>query len=211
MDVYVNNQKVDFQPPAALSWQEFFELLLKTEVARDHGIVRVIVDGKDGVERMIQQSRQPIPDTVRVIEIHTKDLGTISHDGLLKAESLIESLKGEVVKAAGLFRESQIEEGGKKLIAVMEAIKPLIQFVHSLGTSFSMDFDGIPLTSTQTLRQRVEGFIGSMKEMIDAQERKDFVALADFLEYQMPEDLEGWHQILAVLQREVEKAGKDSH
>ncbi len=211
MDVYINHRQVEFKPESSLTWHDFFAALLKDGVLANHGIVRVSVDGQDGMPFMTEQSSQPLPPTVKVVEIHTKDISNISHDGLLKAESLIHSLKTEMVKTSDLFRGGDLEAGGKRLIAVMEAVKPLIQFVHSLGMSYSMDFEQIRLASGQTLRERVEGFIGSMKEIIETQERKDYVALADFLEYQMPEDLESWQQILAVLQKEIEKADRASH
>ena len=86
----------------------------------------------------------------------------------------------------------------------MEAIKPMVNFIHSVGMSFKMNFDEIMYDPHTSLRQKVELFLGSLDELVAAQEKKDYVEIADYLEYQLKEDMDDWEKVVALLLREAE-------
>ncbi len=86
MEIYVNDNKVDYQPMFPLTWGNFFQKMLQDNnmIQKDHGIVRIILDGVDKLEVMIEQSDQMVPDTIFKVEIFTQDSLAITRNGSRK-------------------------------------------------------------------------------------------------------------------------------
>ncbi len=205
MEIFINNQPVDFKPQFPLTWGKLYENLLQKHILPDHGIVRIVVDGQDAYATMTDGAAQSVPAETRVLELHTKDLLSITKDGFLKAGTLIEAIKADLDRTAALFRNGDIEGGSHKMINVMEAIKPLVNFINSIGMSYSLDFDQIRYDDQHSLRQKIEAFIRSLQDVIHAQEKKDFVELADYLEYQLKGEMSTWTRICQQLLEEIDR------
>jgi hypothetical protein len=208
MDIYVNDASIDYKPMFPLTWGNLFQKLLQEDdyIPRDHGIVRVILDGADSIQVMVEESENMVPEAIGKLEIYTKDSISITRDGFQRAATLVESIKKEVTAAADLFREGTIKEASGKIVNVMEAIKPMVNFVNSVGMNFSLNFEEIlynPTTNT-SLREKIETFLTTLQELVMAQEKRDYVEMADYLEYQLVEDMADWTTIFDVLLKEVE-------
>ncbi len=208
MDIYVNNQKISYQPLFPLTWGNFFKKLLQDDnfIPRDHGIVGFVLDDVDSLDIMVEHQDRLVPNTIRKIELFTKDSLSITRDGFAKVATLIENIKAEINLAADLYREGKIQDASGKIVKIMEAIKPMVNFVNSVGMSFNLNFDEILFNfATKTsLRAKVESFLSTLGEVVSAQEKKDYVEMADFLEYQLIEDMDDWNKLVAILLKEVE-------
>lgn len=205
MDIFVNNQASQFVPQFPLTWNKFFEALLRGHIPPNHGVVRVVVNGQEDFSVMTAKAALPMPEDIRVLELYTKDLLSITREGFLKANSLIEAIKTDIARAAALFRSGDVESASHKMIAIMEAIKPLVNFINSIGMSFSLNFDNLHYDNEFNLRQKIESFIQSLQDVIHAQEKKDYVELADYLEYQLKGDMDIWTRICELLLQEIDR------
>ncbi len=204
MNIFVNGSKVDYTPLFPLTWGTFFQKLLQSHIPPEHGIVELFVDGVESIKVMTDQSEHMMPETVGEVKITTQDSLAITKNGLTKASTLIDSIKKETMNAADFFREGKYQDASGKLASIMEAIKPLINFLHSVGMSFNMNFDEIMFDPNTTLSQKIESFLQSFGELVVAQQKKDYVELADYLEYQLVEDMDDWNKIINVLLQEAE-------
>lgn len=212
MDIFINGQKIDYKPLFPLTWRNFFQKLLQdgNYIAKDHGIVGITLDNAESLHVMTEQSDRMMPETIAKVEIFTKDSLSITRDGLNKVVVLLGSIKEEIGKAADLYREGNISDASHKVVRIMEAIKPMVNFVNSVGMSFSMNFDEILFDPNMTLRQKVEYFLKSFEELVAAQQKKDYVEIADYLEYQLIEDMDDWEKIVNLLLREAEASRSQS-
>lgn len=206
MDIYVNDNKIAYKPMFPLTWGNFFQKMLQEPeyMKKDHGIVKISIDGVDSLDVMLNGSDDLVPETIGEIRIYTKDSLSITRDGLAKVTTLIESIKKEISQAADLFREGKIKEGSTKITRIMEAFKPMINFINSIGISFSMNFDEMFFKQGITLREKIESFLKTFEDLLGAQQKKDYVELADYLEYQLMEDMEDWNSIAVILLKEAE-------
>ncbi|MCP4152246.1 MAG: hypothetical protein GY757_31200 [bacterium] len=206
MDIYVNGNKIDFKPFFPLTWGNLFQKLLQSPdyIQKDHGIVGIMADNVDSLHVMTEESNKMVPESIGVLQLSTKNSLDITRGGFQKAVTLVNNIKTEINGAADLLREGNIEEASSKIAKIMEAIRPMIDFVNSVGMSFSMNFDEIEFKQGTTLRVQIESFLSSFTEMISIQEKQDFVELADFLEYQLCEDMEDWAKLFNILLREAE-------
>lgn len=206
MKIYVNDNPIEYIPMFPLTWGNFFQKLLQNEqfINKDHGIVGFRVDGKESLQVMTDNTNQMVPETINKVEIFTKNSLDITRDGCAKIFKLIEGIKSEITLTADLYREGKLAEASSKIVKIMEAIKPMVNFVQSVGVSFSLNFDELMFNSTTSLRTKVESFLNTFSEMVNAQQKKDYVELADYLEYQLIDDMDDWNHIVALLLQEVE-------
>jgi hypothetical protein len=212
MNIYVNDIKIGYKPLFPLTWGNFFQKLLQDEnfIKKNHGIIGIEVDGADSLEVMMDQSDTMVPEHIGEVKVYTKDSLSITRDGLAKVVTLIESIKAEITGAADLYREGNIKEASTKISRVMEALKPMINFINSVGISFSMNFDEIMFNSTTNIREKIESFLKTFQDLITAQTKKDYVEYADYLEYQLLEDMTDWNTIVNLLLKEVEASASNS-
>ena len=206
MDIYINGNQIDYKPLFPLTWGNFFQKLLQESnyIPKDHGIVGIIVDDVDSLQVMTEQSDKMVPETIKVIKIATKNSYEITRDGFAKATALLDSIKKEIITTADLYREEKIKEASNKIVKIMEAIKPMVNFINSVGMSFSLNFDEILFDPDTTLREKVEQFLESFNKLVTAQEKQDYVEIADYLELQLTEDMTDWNKIISLLLQEVE-------
>jgi hypothetical protein len=206
MDIYVNDHKIDYQPMFPLTWGNLFQKLLQNEnyIRKDHGIVRVIVDNEDSMKVMMEETEKMVPEDIKILKLFTKDSISITRDGFKKVSDLIESIKAEINMAADLYREGNVKEASSKIVNIMEAIKPMVNFIQSVGMSFSLNFDEITFSPGTNLREKIEGFLNTFQDLVAAQMKRDYVEIADYLEYQLLEDMTDWRKLVELLLKEVE-------
>lgn len=181
-----------------------FEALLQNHIGKDHGIVRILIDDKDSLDVMLTGKEGMVPEDIGELKIITKDAYSITTDGLNKIFSLIESIKNEISLTADLYREGKIAEGSQKTVNIMDSVKPMMDFINSVGMNYSLSFDDIMIEENVTLREKVESFLKSFEELIMAQEKKDYVEIADFLEYQFVDDMTDWGKVVHAIAKEIE-------
>jgi len=207
MNIYVNDKKIDYQPLFPLTWGNFFQKLLQEEryIAKDHGIIAIQIDGQNSLQVMTEQSEKIMPEDIDIIKIYTKDSLSITRDGFAKVSILIESIKTEIMGAADFYREGNIKEASGKIVKSMEAIKPIVNFIQSVGMSFSLNFDEIMFHQTTSLRAKIDSFLTTFAELVEAQRKRDYVEIADYLEFNLVEDMSDWNVIVNILLKEVEQ------
>ncbi len=212
MDIYVNDGKIDFTPLFPLTWGNFFQKLLQEAdyIPKDHGIVKIVLDGIESLNVIADNPGEMVPEDIDEVKIFTKDSISITRNGLAKVSNLIESIKTEITNAADLFREGNIKEASSKVGKVMEAFKPMVNFINSVGISYSMDFDHIMFNQNTSLSEKIESFLETFSGLVAAQEKKNYVEVADYLEYQLLEDMSDWNTIANVLLEEVEAGNAPS-
>jgi hypothetical protein len=211
MEIYVNDRKIDFQPEFPLTWGNFFQKLLqeKNYIRKDHGIVRVIADDEESLQVMTEHVDKMVPEDINVLRLYTKDSISITREGFEKVSSLIDGIKAEIAAAADLYRAGNIKDASSKIVNIMEAIKPMVNFIQSVGMSFNLNFDEILFDRDTSLREKIESFLNTLQDMVAAQMKKDYVEIADYLENQLIDDMTDWSKIVDLLLKEIEvSAGK---
>jgi hypothetical protein len=193
-----------------LTWGNLLQKLLQdgNYIPKNHGIVQIKLDGVESIAVMTEEADKMVPENINLVEIITKDSVSITKEGLGKVNTLIDSMKEEVTAAADLYREGNLREASSKIARVMEAFKPLVNFIQSVGISFTMNFDQIMFNQTTSLREKIESFLQTLSDLVGAQQKKDYVEVADYLEYQLVEDLSDWTTVADILLKEVEASEK---
>ena len=205
MEIYVNDYKIDYQPMFPLTWGNLFQKLLQNEnyIKKGHGIVQIIADDEESLQLMVEQRDEMVPEDIKVLRLFTKDSVSITREGFEKVSGLIESIKAEITAAADLYRKGDIKEASSKIVNIMEAIKPMVNFIQSVGMSFSMDFDEILFDQDTSLRERIESFLNTFEGLVAAQMKRDYVEIADYLEYRLYDDMTDWSKVVDILLKKI--------
>lgn len=206
MEIKVNGNKIDYKPVFPLTWGNFLQKIIQegNYIPKEHGVIRIKLDGVDSLNVMTEETDKMVPEDIKLVEIFTRDSVTITKEGLEKVVTLIESMKVEVTSAAELYREGNLRDASSKIARVMEAFKPMVNFVQSVGISFSMNFDQIMFNQTTNLREKIEAFMETLADLVSAQQKKDYEEVANHLEYQLIDDLSDWTTVANILRQEVE-------
>jgi len=205
MEIYVNDCKIDYQPMFPLTWGNLFQTLLQNGnyIEKDHGIVRVIADDEESLQVMVEDRDEMVSEDIKVLRLFTKDSVSITRDGFEKVSGLIESIKAEIAAAADLYRKEDIKEASSKIVTIMEAIKPMINFIQSVGMNFSLNFDEVLFDQGISLRERIESFLSTFEGLVAAQMKRDYVEIADYLEYRLYNDMTDWSKLVDILLKEL--------
>ncbi len=205
MEIYINDKIINYSPEEGLTWEDFFNTLLENYVNKNHGIVKVIADDNDISNFITDKKTEKIDQSIKVIKLYTKDPISITKDGLNKAFELIDKLKIEIRNAADLYRNGKIQDASSKLVSILNAIKPITNFINSVGMSFSLNYSEIMYENNLSLLDRIKSILSSLEELLSIQLKKDYVEIADYLEYQLLEDIEDWRKIIRIISKELDK------
>ena len=205
MEIYVNDHKIDYQPMFPLTWGNLFQKLLQNGnyIEKDHGIVQVIADDEESLQVMMEQRDELVSEDIKVLRLFTKDSVSITRDGFEKVSGLIENIKAEIAAAADLYREGDIKDASSKIVIVMEAIKTMINFIQSVGMNFALNFDEVLFDKDTSLREKIESFLTTFEGLVAAQMKKDYLEIADYLEYRLYNDMTDWSKLVDILLKEL--------
>lgn len=211
MEIKLNETTIDYKPEFPITWEDFLSYLLRNYINKKHGITRIVVDNLDSIEVMTENPKKLLSKDIKLIEIHSNDSLTITKVGFEKILQIIVKLKPESILTADLYREGKIKEASGNIIKIINTITPVIYFVTSVEKNFDFNFDKLSFSKDVSIKNKMDYFVKSFGELVAAQEKGDFIELADYLEYQFTDDLNDWEQIIAILTKEIEHSSANSN
>lgn len=206
MNIYVNDDKIDLKPQLPLSWRDFFlKLLGENYVEKNHSIIGLTVDDSDSLDILTSgRSEEMMTEDIETVKIHTQNSVSIAREGLMKLIPLIDNMKSEITGAAGLYKENNIKDASAKIAVVMEAFKPMVQFINSVGISFSMDFDSIMFDKNVSLAEKMEAFMQTFGDIVTVQRDKEYKKMAAYLQNRLLKDMSDWDRIVDIIIKALE-------
>jgi hypothetical protein len=204
MIIKLNDKIINYNPELPITWQELLSNMLRNFIDKKHGITRIVVDNKESIEIMTETPQKLISKDIELIEIFTSDSATIANTGFNKINQIIQRLKAESVSTANLYREGKINEASQNIIKIINAISPVIFFVNSIEKNFNFDFNELDFNNNVSIKDKLDYFSKSIEELVNAQEKNDFIEIADYLEYQFSDDLNDWEIVIDTLLKEVD-------
>lgn len=189
-------------PPTGLqSLDELLRHVEKKHVAQTDIIRQVNIDGVP-VASMPDQGESPnSPEYLsrrNTIEIFTGTLNQILQDSIGEAQSYLERLESAIPSIATSFQISPGPEAFERLKQLFEGLYWMNLLNERLNAHFNIDPDTTSING-KSMRQIREKFASDLREMVSAQEREDFLLLADLLEYEITPLIPEWISIFSEL------------
>ena len=160
--------------------EEVLQEILKNQIGGERIVWTVRLNGENYNEKAPHDARK-----IKMDDIHTLEIGTTDKTGICRAflensGMIFDDLRESVEKISGLFRMSDEKEANRHFIKFLESYRDLILMLRQSEGILESDFQEklVPLEKLAD-------------EIIAAQEKEDWIMLADLLEYELTPLLKG--------------------
>jgi hypothetical protein len=171
--------------PAGLASLEDLVARSCQETGRDGEVlVRCRVNGMALDDERLSELAQVPLEQVASVDLETRPPAAIARDGLAHSREYAGRVGEALSTTAELFREGRVEEANHLYADVLDALSVLVYAVDAAGRQ--LGDAGSPLDGLQReLRPWLD-------ELLDAQSGRDWVRVADYLEYEMAPLVADW-------------------
>ena len=144
--------------------------------------------------REANQLDRPL-DGFRQVEIETAPPAALLRQGLSEAVGALETLSASAARIGLDFRGHDVAGANKELVSLAQSLGTLVTLIGVVGQALNVNFDTLAVSGAKAtaLFEETGNQIG---EMVEAQRNKDWIAVADTLEYDVSPMLVRWRDLL---------------
>jgi hypothetical protein len=162
------------------SLEEVLQEILRNQISEEKIVWTVRLNGENYSEKAPHDARKIKIDDIYTLEIGTTDKTEICRSFLENGGMIFDDLCKSAEKISGLFRMADEKEANRHFIKFLESYRDLIQMLRQGEGIIKLDFQE-KLVSLEKIAD----------EIIAAQEKGDWIMLADLLEYELAPLLRG--------------------
>jgi hypothetical protein len=164
---------------------------LRGEVICEIRVNGMILDEGDET-KFAESPRQEIQD----IAIRSNKPADLINDALASAHAFLPELEDSCLKTAEMFRGSNLQESQNSFNTCLEGCQWLVDtLMHVRGAASGV---GQPIHQPERWFEAEKVIARVIREMSEAYSKKDFVLVADLLEYELTGALIVWKEALAI-------------
>jgi uncharacterized protein YicC (UPF0701 family) len=160
--------------------EEVLQEILRNRISGGKIVCTVRLNGENYSEKAPHDARKIEIGDIYTLEIGTTDKTEICRSFLENSGMIFDDLRESVQKISGLFRMADEKEANRHFVKFLESYRDLIQMLRQSEGILKLDFQE-NLVSLEKLSD----------EIIAAQEKEDWIMLADLLEYELAPLLRG--------------------
>ncbi|RJP79182.1 MAG: hypothetical protein C4524_05650 [Candidatus Zixiibacteriota bacterium] len=209
MQINLNHRAEDVPTEGVHFFGELMERVSRKAESDGARILKVKLNGEDitGKDRT-DLNKLPL-DEIQEVEVHTGDPRVLARSSLYSVADFLEKLLAEMQSTAELFRLGNEERSNQSFMRCLDGMQVFMHSLEScrrlLGISFELLFVPVGLGNDDvTVAENRRRLFEVLDGMIEAQTNKDWLLLADLLEYELVPILEDWRQIIPAILKETE-------
>jgi len=197
ISIKLNGNDLEFDHPEASTIADVIGTVAQ-ELDEGLRIIKVSYNGED-ISGQPERHLDALNGS-SVFELETARAVDLANETL---ESIVEfhgALVKELGKTTETFRAGSFEQANEQLLRCLDGLHVLTRTSHSVGTLLQVSAIDIQ-AGQQNLEKLTEKISSILEEMVQAQENRDSILLADLIEYELQVLLEDWNVGLGNLQR----------
>ena len=136
------------------------------------------------------------------VEIFTGTLAEIARHSIVEALTYLDRIEAATPSLAESLRISPGAESFKNLRQLSEGFYWLNLLLDKLKTSFRVNLNDVIIREAPA-QEYCQKFIAILKQLIESQEKRDFVLIADLLEYEILPLVPVWKEMFSILLKKV--------
>ena len=136
------------------------------------------------------------------VEIYTGTLTEIASDSIADALDYLDRVEAATPSLAIGFQTYPGPESYEGLRQLYEGLYWLNLLIEKLEAGFHIRLEAI-LINNVPVREHHQKFITVLKQMIDSQEKGDFILIADLLEYEILPLVSVWREMFTIILKKV--------
>jgi hypothetical protein len=203
---YVNDREVE-APPDFTSFDQMLKTIEGRHLEPDTVIREIHVDGQTLTPDRIADDDWVFGRTENweKIEIFTGTLSDIAQESVAGAQDYLDKIERAVPALAVKFQDMPMTGDFANLSSLCEGFLFLSMLLDKLSAGFRVDPDQIVVRGASA-REQMQRFAGIAKQLVEAQERQDYILIADTLEYEILPVVPVWREIFAAVLEKVNRA-----
>ncbi|VAX15321.1 hypothetical protein MNBD_NITROSPINAE03-574, partial [hydrothermal vent metagenome] len=143
---------------------------------------------------------------IRTVSFNTaKDPAEKVVDLLKKMGAYLEGFSAGVCEVADQFRMGSPEEASRILLQAIEGIGSFIELLSAVRLVTGSELSDLSYEN-KSLKEREEKLLDITKKIQASQEEKDWITIADLLEYELGPLMTEWKEMIPLLESEVLKS-----
>jgi len=158
-------------------------------------VTRILLDGKQLAQIPQDALTTEGGGGIKELEIRTVDREIWSINGFDIAISSLERVQKSLIRVAELFREENKSQANQFFVHCVDGLERFFEALMITRCARGLDFNLVSYEGRK-LSQIEHEFAGILKTIIDSQERRDFIDIADRVEYELIPNLSTWMKAL---------------
>ncbi|MEE9259433.1 MAG: hypothetical protein V3U37_07790 [Nitrospinaceae bacterium] len=132
---------------------------------------------------------------VETLEIEVAGISEIISRNITNAEDYLNKLIPGIERASELFRAGNEQEASQFFLKIIDGIDWFSQVLEMIIRAKRLD-PGVALSDGKSIQARQNRLVELTRQMLDAHKNRDWVLLADLLEYELFPFYEQWSDFL---------------
>ena len=207
--VIINEEEKNFDTSSCDTLKKLYENLLEEFATQETHVTKIKLNGEELSEVEIEKRGDlPISD-IESLELIILTVPEIALNNINNAMEYLDKLITAVNKVSNLFRTKSAEEANKSYLQCIEGLTWFHEVVGNINNIYKKDLDKLDFGSKSN-EDLQEQLLSITKEISNSQSKKDWVMLADLLEYELIPCLKEWESLLPLFVQAVQKKIKSN-
>ena len=203
--VFVDSQEVQATLTGTVSLDQVIQHLEETVLSPDSVIRQIHLDGMPVIspdaERTSEILRAPIEGR-RSIEVSTGTVGELARDSIAEALAYLNRIESLTPRLAASFQVTPGPEAFESLRQLYEGFYWVNLLIDRLDTTFRIGLETVKIDG-KSAGVRHRKFLDVLRQMVDAQERQDFLLVSDLLQYEVLTMVPVWRTTFSEIERRI--------
>ena len=173
---------------------DIFDQVHKKCEADGEIISHLLIDDKEAALDSMAARKTSTAD-VKSLEIETATLAEILERNILNAQNYLQKLLPGIEKTAEIFRSGNEQEANQLFLQIIDGMDWFSQVMEIVIQVKQFEPDR-PIYNGKSLKDQKNQFADLTRQMLEANKNKDWVLLADLLEYELLPYYQEWNDFL---------------
>lgn len=202
MQITINQETIVLNTDGLTNFAELFQRLMDQHVGQGNVIISVKLNQENLDEEKMKDLASIPLSRIDQLELQTTNVLHLVLDGTEKINQLIEQLVPAMEETADKFRTQPEEEANLFFRECLDGLMEIVEFVENFEKATGIDFSQETIQGAR-VSDRQTRLLEVSNQLHDAQQQKDWVMLADLLEYELTPIMQEWLEIFPVLVERV--------
>lgn len=195
MIIKLNGEDIQWDPKDHTMLGDLLEEFVSKRFFRDEFIAGLSVNGQTIPDSDMDKLKTRSLETSDMLEISSDTFRNVSIRALESMDEYVDGLVGMVEQSAEKFRIEGEAEANRHFINCVEGLQTFVGIIDKVKTINGLDFDALRFEDSP-VGKKEQQLLNVLNVLLEAQQRRDWVALADILEYELAPLVTEWRSIL---------------
>ena len=204
LNVTVNGEKVDIDMVEMEILGDYLIKLKEEQFSQKEFVASLIVNGEKILESRHDEVLQRPLAEVESLVIETDTPVSVSLRTLSKTDEFIQAMLTLIEESADKFRLEDESIANQHFIRVVDGLQTFVDVLTKLKSLNNLDLTKI-IVDGEPASKREGALLELFNGLHESQVNKDWITLADLLEYELAANISEWREIFVAMGDEIQK------